>query len=97
MESVPEELVFADRELVCRECGAAFTFTAREQEFYHAKGFENEPTRCPDCRSARKGGRRGPRESSEIVCAGCGIITEVPFRASSAKPVFCRDCYDARS
>jgi CxxC-x17-CxxC domain-containing protein len=33
-----------------------FVFTTGEQEFYAQKGFTNEPTRCPACRQARKGG-----------------------------------------
>jgi CxxC-x17-CxxC domain-containing protein len=45
---------FADKTLTCRDCGAAFTFTAGEQEFYAQKGFSNEPTRCPNCRQSRK-------------------------------------------
>ena len=48
---------FADKTLTCRDCGTAFTFTSGEQEFYAQKGFENEPTRCPECRQARKAGR----------------------------------------
>lgn len=52
---------YADKTLTCRDCGAQFTFTAGEQEFYDQKGFTNAPTRCPDCRAARKasGGRGG--------------------------------------
>ncbi len=89
---------FVDRDLTCRECGAAFVFTAREQEFYASKGFENEPTRCPNCRSARKGGRRGgPRELTEIACAACGLVTEVPFKPTGTRPVYCRECYGART
>ena len=48
---------FVDRSLVCRECGQEFTFTAGEQEFFAQKGFTNEPSRCPDCRAARKSQR----------------------------------------
>ena len=48
---------FADKTLTCRDCGMEFTFTAGEQEFYAQKGFENEPTRCPSCRQARKASR----------------------------------------
>lgn len=48
---------YADRVLSCRDCGQAFTFTAGEQEFHASKGFENEPSRCPDCRAARKAAR----------------------------------------
>lgn len=43
-----------DKTLVCRDCGKEFTFTVGEQEFYKEKGFENEPTRCADCRRSKK-------------------------------------------
>ena len=48
---------FADKTMTCRDCGTAFTFTSGEQEFYEQKGFTNEPTRCPECRQARKQSR----------------------------------------
>jgi CxxC-x17-CxxC domain-containing protein len=48
-----------DKTLTCRDCGSPFVFTAGEQEFYASKGFTNEPTRCPNCRSARKRDRDG--------------------------------------
>ena len=48
-----------DKTLKCRDCGEEFTFTAGEQEFYKEKGFDNEPTRCPSCRKARKAQRQG--------------------------------------
>jgi hypothetical protein len=44
----------ADKVLVCKDCGAEFTFTEGEQAFYKEKGFENEPQRCADCRRAKK-------------------------------------------
>ncbi|HEX6289441.1 MAG TPA: zinc-ribbon domain containing protein [Herpetosiphonaceae bacterium] len=50
---------FADKTLTCRDCGTEFTFTAGEQEFYAQKGFDNEPTRCSNCRRARKQNRGG--------------------------------------
>jgi CxxC-x17-CxxC domain-containing protein len=87
---------FSDRTLVCRDCGAEFQFNAREQEFYQAKGFENDPARCPECRTARKAGRRN-RELTEVTCAACGVVTEVPFKPTGTKPVYCRDCFSARS
>lgn len=36
---------FQDKEMACKDCGAAFTFTAGEQDFYKLKGFDNEPAR----------------------------------------------------
>ena len=46
-----------DKTLTCRDCGTSFVFTEREQEFFAQKGFTNEPSRCPDCRAARKAAR----------------------------------------
>lgn len=48
---------YADKTLSCRDCGQAFIFTSGEQEFHASKGFQNEPSRCPDCRGARKAAR----------------------------------------
>jgi DNA-directed RNA polymerase subunit RPC12/RpoP len=46
-----------DKQLLCKDCGKEFTFTAGEQEFYKEKGFENDPVRCPECRRQRKNSR----------------------------------------
>jgi DNA-directed RNA polymerase subunit RPC12/RpoP len=51
-------MTMPDKMMICKDCGAEFTFTEGEQAFYKEKGFENEPTRCPDCRKARKNARR---------------------------------------
>jgi CxxC-x17-CxxC domain-containing protein len=48
---------YADKVLTCRDCGATFTFTSGEQEFYASRGFDNPPGRCPSCRAARKAER----------------------------------------
>jgi CxxC-x17-CxxC domain-containing protein len=50
---------YADKTLACRDCGQAFVFTSGEQEFFASRGFTNEPSRCRDCRSARKADRGG--------------------------------------
>lgn len=44
----------ADKILVCKDCKQEFVFSEGEQAFYKEKGFDNEPTRCPDCRRANK-------------------------------------------
>src|SRR4051812_3091202 len=59
-------VLYTDKVLQCRQCGAEFVFTAGEQEFYAAKGLVNQPARCPDCRAARRarlngGGELGAR------------------------------------
>lgn len=47
-----------DKKFACRDCGEEFVWTVGEQEFYQQKGFENQPTRCPGCRRAKKQQRR---------------------------------------
>jgi CxxC-x17-CxxC domain-containing protein len=93
---------FQDKSLTCADCGATFTFTAQEQEFFQQKGYTNEPKRCPTCREARKaergssGGFRGGstrRQMYPAVCAQCGKSTEVPFEPRTGKAVYCSDCY----
>ena len=90
-----------DKILTCVECNNEFTFTASEQEFYAEKGFTNEPKRCPDCRRNRKArmgisSERPQREMFPAVCAECGKETMVPFKPSNDRPVYCRDCFNAR-
>lgn len=87
-----------DKTLTCRDCGADFEFTASEQDFYAEKGFENEPSRCKECRIARKNesGRGGPREMFDAVCAECGVDTKVPFQPKDDRPVYCSDCFSKR-
>ena len=91
---------FQDKSLECSDCGATFTFTAEEQEFFQSKGYTNEPKRCPACRQARKTQRYGdggygyrPRQMFSAVCAQCGKETEVPFEPREGRPVYCSECY----
>jgi CxxC-x17-CxxC domain-containing protein len=75
----------ADTTLTCRDCGQAFVFTSGEQAFYAGRGF-SEPSRCADCRAARKAQRDGgssyssyssydggyaPRAEREMFTATC--------------------------
>jgi CxxC-x17-CxxC domain-containing protein len=53
-----------DKQLNCRDCGQAFLFTVGEQEFFASRGFTNEPSRCPECRAARKAASGGGAYSS---------------------------------
>jgi CxxC-x17-CxxC domain-containing protein len=87
-----------DKTLLCKDCGAQFAFTVRDQQFYAEKGFENEPQRCRDCRNARKNQRSAApssRDMFEAVCAQCGVGTTVPFKPRGDRPVYCRACYAA--
>lgn len=57
--------------------------------------------------AARSGNRRqgrshgrtvgGPRQMYNTVCADCGAETQVPFVPRGDRPVYCRDCFNARN
>jgi len=82
--------VYQDKTLTCRDCGQAFTFTSGEQEFFAQKSFTNEPSRCPDCRSARKA-RNGDSYSSGGY-AGGGYSGGYERRERQMYPAVCSSC-----
>ena len=95
---------FQDKTLQCFDCGQEFTFGVEEQELFHSKGHHNDPKRCQDCRQARKADRPAvtsnfgsQRQMFPAVCAECNKATEVPFQPRSDRPVYCSDCYRAKS
>ncbi|RLC66585.1 MAG: zinc-binding protein [Chloroflexi bacterium] len=95
---------YEDKTLRCSDCGNDFIFSASEQDFFHSKGFVNEPGRCPDCRAIRKrqrpggygGGYTRQRQMYPAVCASCGKDCEVPFEPRDGRPVYCSDCYSTQ-
>lgn len=95
---------FEDKSILCSDCGATFTFSVKDQEFFQTKGFTNEPKRCSACRQTRRAqqpannGGYGAnsfttRQMFPATCADCGKATEVPFEPHSGKPVYCSDCF----
>ena len=88
---------FQDKPLKCSDCGATFTFSVEEQEFFQSKGYVNEPKRCPECRQARKTERFGNsfgsrRQKFPVTCGECGKDNEVTFGPRGEWPGYCRDC-----
>ena len=41
-------------------------------------------------------GGGGPRQMFPATCASCGKATEVPFKPSGSRPVYCRDCFQSQ-
>ncbi|MCI8588274.1 MAG: cytochrome C551 [Bacilli bacterium] len=58
---------YKDKTITCIDCGEEFVFTARDQEFYAEKGFNNEPKRCKSCRDKKKAERNAkfPNEAKK--------------------------------
>lgn len=94
-------MAFEDRTLVCADCGAEFNFSAADQEFHSARGYQ-DPKRCPACRQSRRsqrgGGYGGPSERvmHEAVCSQCGGPAMVPFEPRLDRPVYCDECFSKR-
>lgn len=89
--------MFKDKTITCKDCGQDFTFTAKDQEFFAEKGFDNEPQRCKPCRDARKGNSRGrntnDRQMFDAVCSACGRQCKVPFEPRNDRAIYCSDCF----
>ena len=102
-------MTYTDQVITCSDCGIDFVFSASEQEFFAEKGFASAPKRCASCRAQRRaanngggaasygesggGFSRAPREMHDATCARCGTETQVPFRPTGARPVYCSDCF----
>jgi CxxC-x17-CxxC domain-containing protein len=89
---------FQDRVLRCVDCGTEFVWTAGEQQFFADKNFKNEPKRCKTCKTKRQGSS-GPgftKTETMTTCSQCGRETTVPFKPTQGRPVFCKECFQAR-
>jgi len=104
-------MIFTDKTLSCRDCGAGFVFSAGEQQRCAALGFGDDPGRCPACRTqwkavesrpvilprSRRGlGRAGPGGPFVAVCSACGRETQLPFKPKGDRPVYCGACFERR-
>ena len=68
---------FQEKSLQCSDCGATFTFSAEEQEFFQSRGYTNEPKRCPSCRQT------GSQSVTETAVTGLDARC-FPLRVPSA-------------
>jgi len=58
---------FADRDLACSMCGIGFVFSAGEQQFFHDRGFTNDPKHCKQCKAKRTGTRNRARDTRDLL------------------------------
>ena len=101
-----------DALLMCRDCKESFTFTEVERVDFASHGLAHAPSRCEDCRTARKsrqeqtGGflpaprfrerRERVATSSTTTCGTCGTETVVPFELRSNQVAYCSPCFEQR-
>ncbi len=83
-------------DVVCAECG--------KQTTVPFKPTGTRPVKCRECFSKDRpagggpsggaGGDRGAdRPMFDATCSRCGTNTQVPFKPTPGRDVFCRDCF----
>lgn len=84
-----------DFDLSCTDCGCSFAFTGKDQVFFQKQGW-SQPSRCADCREAKKNVKPSGKELS---CADCKVVflfTDGKARVFEekgwAEPKRCHDC-----
>ena|SRR5829696_7127808 len=105
--TVPEQLFYAERGLKqpvrCPDCRASRR-AERNADAIRASEGTNGNSLWNDGYgnyggSASANPKRGPRGGVRMystVCSACGRPTEVPFEPRGGRPVYCRDCFNAR-
>jgi hypothetical protein len=69
----------ADLQVKCVKCGKEFWWTAREQDFYHARGLV-QPKRCRRCRSSSRNGG-GATQVTPTPIPEAGELDSISVRA----------------
>jgi hypothetical protein len=83
---------FTDKEIVCRDCGTSFMWSAGEQEFFTQKGLVNTPSRCPICRK-KKDVKHDFQHLFDIECRLCHKKSRSPFQPNDAAQAICEACF----
>ena len=89
-------MAFADRDVQCVSCGLMFVFSSGEQQFFHEKGFTNEPRHCKQCKAKRQGVGGRSQIETRVTCSEFGNNTTFPFKPTQGKPVTFRVCFANR-
>jgi CxxC-x17-CxxC domain-containing protein len=104
---IPEQRFRRDRGLdlptACPDCRSRLR-EARNADLislYDRAGNLHAPEPTPARHSRNGHGHRGGRshvvaQRYNTVCAACGAETQVPFVPRGDRPVYCRDCFNAR-
>lgn len=85
--------------IACADCDGFFTFTGKDQLFFQKQGW-TQPTRCADCREAKKSAKPSGTEMDCSVCKVKFFFSAAKARVFEEKgwaaPKRCRDCLRAK-
>jgi len=85
---------YFDKEIICKDCGSSFVWSASEQEFFAQKGLVNTPGRCPICRK-KTDIKHEYQTLNDIKCKECGKTAQSPIKPDDPSEVLCQECFDA--
>lgn len=91
----PSTPTFSDVELLCKDCGKPFIFTAKEQQFFVKQGFEHVPTRCANCRTLLRERREAGRQFVSLRCKVTGKIGRLPIEADDPNDAYTEEAFTA--
>jgi len=86
---------FSDVELLCKDCGKPFIFTAKEQQFFVKQGFEHVPTRCASCRTVLRQKREEGKQFVSLKCKVTGKIGRLPIEADDPNDAYTAEAFEA--
>ena len=84
---------YFDKEIVCKDCGSSFVWSASEQEFFAQKGLTNTPGRCPICRK-KVDVKHEYQNLYDLKCKDCGKEAKSPLQPDDFNEVLCQACFD---
>jgi CxxC-x17-CxxC domain-containing protein len=88
--------VYVDETLNCVDCGREFVFSSANSAFTRKKASKTNPIAIPIADRLARPCVPTIRGAGTATCSQCGGVAEVPFNPRGDKPVYCRDCFQAR-
>ncbi len=76
-----------------RDRGPRASFSNRESRGRRSFGDGSRDRRDSGRGFDRNNRSRRDLEMTKVICSSCGEECEVPFKPTSSKPVYCRDCF----
>jgi hypothetical protein len=73
-----------------RDCSAVvqdFVFSVGEQKFFAEKGFDNKPSRCKDCKQAKKVRHHDDDDDDAVVVVELAVMARARLTSISALKV----------
>lgn len=76
----------------CLTCQKDFLIIDQEQQFLEENHWPL-PTRCPDCRQARRMVMRNPRKFTKTTCDKCSKEIIISFDRKPGDIIYCKEDY----